>query len=415
MRTGRYNKGSERFMKKVAINGLGRIGRLALRQLMQVPHVQVVAVNDLTDAATLAHLMKYDSVHGLANFPVASDGGYLVLDGRHIRVCAEQDPQTLPFGALGVQVVLECTGQFTARAQAAVHLQGSVSHVLISALSEDADRTVVMGVNEGSLDLSKDRVISAASCTANCLAPMVKVLDDAFGLEFGFMTTVHSYTNDQRVLDLPHKDLRLARAAALSMIPTSTGAAQAIGLVLPHLQGRLDGITVRVPTPDVSIVDLTATLKANVSLEALQAAFLLAADEGPLAPYLDVLEAELVSADLVGNPASCLYDPFLTKVLGPRLVKVFGWYDNEFGYAAHGTRRPQRPGPHRPARGAPPGRFPARAAVRRERPGSPGAGDPPASPRFRPWAQRHGHRWSHRSRTGFSAAGRSPGAPLPCP
>ena len=321
-------------MKKVAINGLGRIGRLALRQLMQVPHVQVVAVNDLTDAATLAHLMKYDSVHGRANFPVASDGDVLVLDGRRIRVFSEPDPQAIPFGSQGARMVLECTGRFTKRAQAALHLQNGVSHVLISAPSGDADRTLVLGVNETSLDLAKDRVLSSASCTTNCLAPMVKVLDDTFGLDYGFMTTVHSYTNDQRILDLPHKDLRRARAAALSMIPTSTGAARTIGQVLPHLQGRLDGIAVRVPTPDVSIVDLTATLKTETTLEAIHAAFRAAAEAGPLAPYLEVLDAELVSADLVGSRASCLYDPFLTKALGPRLVKVFGWYDNEWGYAA---------------------------------------------------------------------------------
>lgn len=321
-------------MKKVAINGLGRIGRLTLRHLMKVPHVQVVAVNDLTDAATLAHLMKYDSVHGRAPFPVASDGGFLVLDGHRIRVYSEKEPQRIPFGSQGAQVALECTGRFTERTQAAAHLQGSVSHVLISAPSGDADRTLVMGVNEDTLDLTRDRIISNASCTTNCLAPMVKVLDDAFGLEFGFMTTVHSYTNDQRILDLPHEDLRRARAAALSMIPTSTGAARAIGLVLPHLEGRLDGLAVRVPTPDVSIVDLTATLKADASLEAIHAAFRTAAEGGPLAPYIEVLDAELVSADLVGSSASCLYDPFLTKALGPRLVKVFAWYDNEWGYAA---------------------------------------------------------------------------------
>ncbi|MDP1831904.1 MAG: type I glyceraldehyde-3-phosphate dehydrogenase [Geothrix sp.] len=321
-------------MKKVAINGLGRIGRLALRHLMKVPHVQVVAVNDLTDAATLAHLMKYDSVHGQADFPVASDGGFLVLDGHRIRVSAEPDPRLVPFGSLGAQVVLECTGRFTGRAQAALHLQGGVSHVIIGAPSEDADRTVVMGVNEGSLDVAKDRVISTASGTTNCLAPMVKVLDDAFGLEFGFLTAIHSYTNDQRILDLPHEDLRRARAAALSMIPTRTGAVQAIGLVLPHLKGRLDGIAVRVPTPDVSLVDLTAILRADATPEAIHAAFRQAVATGPLASYLAVLDAELVSADLVGNSASSLYDPFLTKVLGPRLVKVFAWYDNEYGYAA---------------------------------------------------------------------------------
>jgi glyceraldehyde 3-phosphate dehydrogenase len=215
-----------------------------------------------------------------------------------------------------------------------MHLQNGVSHVLISAPASDADRTVVMGVNEQTLDLAKERVISNASCTTNCLAPVVKVLDDAFGLEYGLMTTIHSYTNDQRILDLPHKDLRRARAAALSMIPTSTGAAKAIGLVMPHLKGRLDGLSVRVPTPDVSIVDLTASLKADATLEAVQAAFRKAASEGPLAPYLVVLDEELVSVDMVGNPASSLYDPYLPKLLGPRLVKVFAWYDNEYGYAA---------------------------------------------------------------------------------
>jgi glyceraldehyde 3-phosphate dehydrogenase len=320
-------------VQKVAINGLGRIGRLTLRQLLAVPHVQVVAVNDIADAATLAHLMKYDSVHGQAAFPAASDGDWLVLDGRRIRVFAEKDPQFIPFGATGAQVVLECTGRFTERAQAAAHLQGSVGHVLISAHSVNADRTLVLGINEKSLELAEDHIISGASCTTNCLAPLVKVLDDAFGLEFGFLTTVHSYTNDQRILDLPHPDLRRARAAALSMIPTSSGTASAIGLVLPHLAGRLDGLAVRVPTSNVSIVELTATLRTEATLEALHAAFQQASETGPLAPYLEVLEAELVSADLVGRDASCIYDPYLTKVLGPRLVKVFGWYDNEWAYA----------------------------------------------------------------------------------
>jgi glyceraldehyde 3-phosphate dehydrogenase len=321
-------------MKKVAINGLGRIGRLVLRQLIRVPHLQVVAVNDRTDAATLAHLLQYDSMHGRADFPVASDGDHLVLDGRRIRVFAEPEPRDIPFGTLGARVILECTGRFTARVQAAGHLHGGVSHVLVSAPSEDADRTIVMGVNEGSLDPAKDRVISNASDTTHCLAIMAQVLDSAFGLEYGFLTAVHSYTNDQRILDLPHADLRRARAAAQSMIPTSTGATEAIGLVLPHLAGRLDGLAVRVPTPDVSILDLTALLGTEAQPEAIQAAFRRAATAGPLAPYLEVLEAELVSADLVGSSASAVYDPYLTKVLGPRLVKVFAWYDNEFAYAA---------------------------------------------------------------------------------
>jgi glyceraldehyde 3-phosphate dehydrogenase len=319
---------------KVAINGLGRIGRLALRQLAKLPQVEVVAVNDRADAATLAHLVKYDSIHGRADFPVASEEGFLLLDGHRIRAYTEEDPWSVPFGACGAQVVLECTGQFTTRTQAAAHLRGGVKHVLISAPARDADRTVVLGLNEGSLDLTRDQVISGAGASTNCLGLLVNVLDGTFGLEFGFMTAVHSYTSDQRILDLPHGDLRLARAATLSMIPTSSGAARTLSLVLPHLEGRLDGLAIRVPTPDVSIIDLTATLKTDASVEAIHTAFRAASGAGPMAPYLQVLDAELVSADLVGSTASCLYDPFLTKVLGPRLVKVFGWYDNEFGYAA---------------------------------------------------------------------------------
>jgi glyceraldehyde 3-phosphate dehydrogenase len=333
----RYNKGFGVAMKQVAINGLGRIGRLVLRQLVKVPRVRVVAVNDLADAATLAHLLKYDSTHGRADFSIASEGDCLVLDGQRIPVHSEPDPQRLPFGSLGAQVVLECTGHFTSRSQAAKHLQGSVRRVLLSAPSEEADRTVVMGLNEGVLDLATDQIISCASATTLGLAPLVKVLDDAFGLDQGFVTAVHSYTNDQRILDLPHEDLRLGRAATASMIPTHCRATQVLGQVMPHLQGRLDGLAVRVPTPDVSIVDLTATLRAEASLESIHRAFRSAAASGPLAPYLDVLEAELVSTDLVGSSASCSYDPFLTKVLGPRMVKVFGWYDNEFAYAARLT------------------------------------------------------------------------------
>jgi len=321
-------------MRKVAINGLGRIGRLALRRLLGVPHVQVVAVNDVTDAATLAHLIKYDSVHGRAPFPVAADGACLVLAGHHIQVCTEADPRRLPFGALGAEVVLECTGRFHQREQAAAHLQGTVRQVLLSAVTSDADRTVVMGVNDGALDLRTDRILAAGDGTLNCLALLAKVLDDAFGLEAGLVTTVHSTTQDQRILDLPHPDLRLARAAALSMIPAPCAAPSAIGQVLPHLAGRLQGLVVRVPTADVSLVDLTATLRAEASLEAVQAAFRAAAATKGLAPFLEVLDAELVSADLVGQTASCLYDPFLTKRLAPRLVKVFGWFDNEAAAAA---------------------------------------------------------------------------------
>jgi glyceraldehyde 3-phosphate dehydrogenase len=321
-------------LRKVAINGLGRIGRLALRHLWRTPGIEVVAVNDVADPATLAHLIRYDSMHGQAPFSVAAEAGGLVVDDRRLEVFREPEPARIPFSAAGARLILECTGRFTTRAEAATHLQGSVEHVLIGAPADDADCTVVPGVNDGALDPGRDRVVSAASCTTNCLAPMVKVLDEAFGLERGFMTTVHSYTNDQQVLDLPHEDLRRMRAATLSMIPTSTGAARSIGQVLPHLAGRLDGLAVRVPTPDVSIIDLTALLSTEASLEAIHAAFRQASEQGPLVPYLEVLEAELVSSDLVGREASCLYDPFLTKLLGPRLVKVFGWYDNEWAYAA---------------------------------------------------------------------------------
>jgi glyceraldehyde 3-phosphate dehydrogenase len=321
-------------MKKVAINGLGRIGRLVLRHLMKVPHVRVVAVNDLTDAATLAHLMKYDSVHGPAGFSVAAGDRTLVMDGHPIQVYSEPDPARIPFGEAGAQVVLECTGRFTDREGATRHLRGGVSHVLISAPSKDADRMVVMGVNEVSLDLPRERILSNASGTTQCLAGVVKVLDETFGIDQGFVTVVHSYGNDQRILDLPHEDLRLARAATLSMIPAGCDAARVIGRVLPHLKGRLDSIAVRVPTPDVSLLDLTATLRSEAAQEGIHAAFRRAAAEGPLSPYLEVLEAELVSADLVGRTASCLYDPFLTCRLGPRMVKVFAWFDNEWAYAA---------------------------------------------------------------------------------
>lgn len=321
-------------MKKVAINGLGRIGRLLLRHLLQIPQVQVVAVNDLADAATLAHLLQYDSIHGQPNFAVAAEGDHLVLGGQRIRVHAEPDPAKLPFGSQGAQLVLECTGCFTRKDQAAAHLREGVGHVLISAPSEDADRTLVMGINEGALVPATDRVLAAADATTHGLAPLVKVLDEAFGLEYGFVTAVHSYTNEQRILDLPHPDLRMARAAALSMIPTHCDTARSLGRVLPHLDGHLEGLTVRVPTPDVSIVDLTATLRSQVTLEAVHAAFQQASCAGPLAPYLAILEAELVSTDLVGRPASAIYDPYLTKVLGPRMVKVFAWYDNEWAYAA---------------------------------------------------------------------------------
>lgn len=327
---------------KLAINGLGRVGRLVLRHLADVREVEIVAVNDRMNAATLAHLLKHDSVHGWAAFAVGSEGEVLIVKGVRIPVLQEPDPARLPFGRMGATLVLECTGRFTRRSEASAHLREGVARVLISAPSENADRTVVLGVNEGTLAPS-DRIISAASCTTNGLAIMAKVLDEAFGLEYGLMTAVHSYTSDQNILDLPHEDLRRARAASMSMIPTSTGAAQSIGLVLPHLKDRLDGIAVRVPTPDVSLTDLTVLLRRAVTREDVNQAFASGA-AGPLKGYLEVLEEELVSTDLVGTTASCLFDPFLTKVMDGAMVKVYGWYDNEWAYAARIAELAQRLG-----------------------------------------------------------------------
>ena len=319
---------------KLAINGLGRIGRLVLRQLVRQEAVQIVAVNDLMDLRTLAHLIKYDSVHGKADFPVSCDADSLLLSGKRVQVFREREAGAAPFAELGAQIVLECTGKFTTRAELAKFLREGVEHVLVSSPVDDADLTLVMGVNHERLEVRKHRIISNAGCTANCLAPLLKVLDDAFGIECGLFTAVHAYTNDQRILDLPHPDLRRARAASLSMIPTSTGATRSIGLVLPQLAGRLDGLAVRVPTPDVSIVDLSVLLDRDATVASINEAFRMAAASGPLRPYLEVVEDEIVSMDLTGSSASCLFDPFLTKVMTPRYVKVFGWYDNEYGYAA---------------------------------------------------------------------------------
>ncbi len=318
---------------KLAINGLGRIGRMALRHLVKVPGLQIVAVNDLAGARILAHLIRHDSVHGAADFPVDFEGEALLLGDARVPVLGEADPADLPFGSLGARLVLECTGRFTDRAGASAHLRDGVERVLVSAPVEDADRTLVLGVNEHTLDRDRDKILSASSCTANALAILVQVLDEAFGLEYGLMTEVHSYTNDQNILDLPHEDLRRARAASMSMIPAATGAARAVGLLLPHLQGRLDGLAVRVPTPDVSLTDLTALLRRPVTVAEVNGAFQRAA-AGPLKGYLEVLEEELVSTDLVGREASCLFDPFLTKVMDGTMVKVHGWYDNEWAYAA---------------------------------------------------------------------------------
>ena len=317
-------------MKHIAINGFGRIGRLAFRQLEGRASLEVVAINDLTDVETLAHLLKYDSIHGVFPGDVSVVGGNLVVNGRETRITAERNPADLPWGELNVDLVVESTGVFTDADKAGAHLQAGAGKVIISAPAKGDLKTVVLGVNDGILT-GDDRIVSNASCTTNCLAPMAKVLNDTFGLERGFITTVHAYTADQRLQDAPHKDLRRARAAALSMIPTSTGAAKAVGLVLPELAGKLDGMAVRVPTPTGSVTDLTATLKREATAEEVNAALKAAAD-GPMKGVLQYCEDPIVSVDIVGNTHSCILDAELTKCSGT-LVKLFGWYDNEAGYA----------------------------------------------------------------------------------
>ncbi len=323
---------------RVGINGFGRIGRNYLRAVRRAgADVEVVAVNDLTSADTLAHLLRYDSTHGRFEAPVAVDGGDLVVDGRHVRVLAERDPKSLPWHDLGVEVVVESTGRFTTRAGAAEHLDGGAQRVIVSAPATEVDATFVVGVNDDQYDPVRHVVVSNASCTTNCFVPMVKVLDDAFGVENGLMTTVHAFTNDQNLLDLPHKDLRRARAAAVNIVPSSTGAARATGLVLQAMQGRLDGASLRVPVADGSITDFTAVVPRAVTVEEVNAAFAAAASSGPLAAVLDYTEDPIVSSDIVGSPASCTFDAGLTMVMpsvaGTTLVKVQGWYDNEWGYA----------------------------------------------------------------------------------
>jgi glyceraldehyde 3-phosphate dehydrogenase len=317
---------------KVGINGFGRIGRMFLRAALTKKDLEVVAVNDITNAATLAHLLKYDSIHGKLSHEVKVEGGAIFLNGKPMQVLAERDPSKLPWSKLGVQVVIESTGLFTARDKAAMHLAAGAKKVVISAPADGADVTLCLGVNHKMYDPKKHDVISNASCTTNCLAPIGKVLHESFGVAHGLMTTVHSYTSDQMLQDGPHNDLRRARAAGLSMIPTSTGAAKAIGLVLPALNGKLDGIAIRVPTSNVSLVDLTVTTEKDTDVKAVNAAMKAAAD-GPLKGILEYSEAPLVSVDLNGNPHSSILDAPLTKVVGNRMVKVFSWYDNEWGYS----------------------------------------------------------------------------------
>ena len=324
---------------RFAINGFGRIGRVFLRAALKDEEFwrqfELVAVNDITDARTLAHLLKYDSIHGVLPLDVRGDSDSITVDGSRIEVLNERDPSSLPWGRMQVSLVLESTGLFRDRANASRHLEAGAKKVIISAPAREPDVTVVLGVNEGVYDAEKHSLISMASCTTGCLAPMVKVLDDEFGVQRGFMTTCHSYTNDQRVLDLPHRDPRRARAASLSIIPTSTGAARAIGKVLPSIEGKLDGMALRVPVADGSIVDLVAQLSTPVSVDDVNGAFRRAAS-GELKGILDYTEEPLVSVDIIGNPHSCIIDGQSTISLGGKndLVKVLGWYDNEWGYCS---------------------------------------------------------------------------------
>lgn len=317
---------------KVAINGFGRIGRNVLRIASQSNSFDVVAVNDLTDAATLAHLFKYDSVHGIFAGNVETDGDNLSVNGKKIKILSQRDPAQLPWKELGVDIVIESTGFFSARDQAALHLSAGAKKVVISAPGKDADITICMGINEKQYNPAKDDIISNASCTTNCLAPVAKVLLENFGIVRGMMTTVHSYTNDQKILDLPHKDLRRARAAGISMIPTTTGAAKATALVLPQLKGKLEGMAIRVPTPNVSLVDLVVETEKQTSIDAVNAA-MRSASENELKGILDYCELPLVSRDFNGSAASSTFDSLITNVIGGTMVKVLTWYDNEWGYS----------------------------------------------------------------------------------
>lgn len=318
---------------RVAINGFGRIGRNFLRTSKGYNEFEIVAINDLTDAKTLAHLVKYDSVHGIFGADVKAGEGNMTIDGKEIKVFAVTEPEKLPWRDFGVDIVIESTGRFTDKPSASRHLDAGARWVIISAPAKDPDVTVCMGVNEETLDPANHKIISNASCTTNCLAPVAKVIHNEFGILRGLMTTIHSYTNDQRILDLPHKDLRRARAAALNIIPTTTGAAKAVGLVLPELKGKLNGMAMRVPTPNVSVVDLVAELGKDATAEDINAALKRAA-EGPLKGILQYSEEPLVSSDLNGNEHSSIVDATLTMVLEKRMAKIFAWYDNEWGYSS---------------------------------------------------------------------------------
>jgi len=318
---------------RIGVNGFGRIGRLVYRAGLDRSDIEFVAVNDLpVGSATLAHLLKYDSTFGTLEADVKAEEDALVVNGKKLKIISHKSPAELPWKDLGVEIAVESTGLFTSREKAEGHLKAGAKKVIISAPAKQEDLTVVLGVNEKAYDPAKHHILSNASCTTNCLGPMAKVLKESFGIKKGLMTTIHSYTNDQRILDLPHKDLRRARAAALSMVPTSTGAAKAIGLVIPELKGRLDGLAIRVPTPNVSLVDLTCELGKSTTAEEINAAFKEAA-AGPLGTYMEYSEAPLVSKDFNGNPKSCIFDAPLTKVVDGTVAKIFGWYDNEWGYS----------------------------------------------------------------------------------
>ena len=317
---------------KVGINGFGRIGRNVFRASLNDSNIEIVAVNDLTSPKTLAHLLKYDSILGNLKSDIQAEGDFIVVDGKKIKVFAQRDPALLDWASLGVQVVVESTGHFTDAKEACKHIRGPVKKVIISASASNEDVTLVLGVNDGMYDPAKHNIVSNASCTTNCLGPVVKVLHERFGIQKGSMTTIHSYTNDQNVLDFPHKDLRRARAAALNMIPTTTGAARAIGLVMPQLKGKLDGYAMRVPTPNVSVVDLVAVLNKPATTEEVNAVLKAAAD-GPLKGILAYTEDPVVSTDMLRNSNSSIVDGGLTKVLDGNLLKVVAWYDNEWGYS----------------------------------------------------------------------------------